>query len=127
MSKLGDIVAIPIALFALKALTGKIEDEEVEPILPEPPKGTAKDYEIKPFQIGEVCLAGLPCGPAGGPKPTGAATGLGFGIDYGELIPFFPETAATADEVFPADGTSDIAKLKDFKYEKLEFDAWWLK
>ena len=33
MSKLGDIVAIPIALFALKALTGKIEDEEVEPIL----------------------------------------------------------------------------------------------
>ena len=126
MSKLGDIVAILIALFALKALTGKIEDEEVEPILPEPPKGTAKDYEIKPFQIGEVCLAGLPCGPAGkGPKPTGAGTGLGFGITYEDIgVPIFPETAADFE---PSNGTSDIAKLKDFKYKELEFDAWWLK
>ena len=130
MSKLGDIVAIPIALFALKALTGKIEDEEVEPILPEPPKGTAKDYEIKPFQIGEVCLAGLPCGPAGkGPKPTGAGTGLGFGIKYEDIgVPIFPETAATADEGFPSDGISDITKLKDFEYNiPKSFDPWWLK
>jgi hypothetical protein len=125
MSKLGDIVAIPIALFALKALTGQVKDEEVEPVLPEPPKGTAKDYEIKPFQIGTVCLPGLPCGPAGGPKPTGAATGLGFGIDYeGIGVPIFPETAADFE---PSNGTSDIAKLKDFKYKELEFDAWWLK
>jgi hypothetical protein len=120
LSKLGNIVAIPIALFALKALTGKIEDEEVEPILPEPPKGTAKDYEIKPFEIGTICLAGLPCGPAGtGPKPTGPAVPFGTGVD---VVPFFPETAATADEVFPSDGTSDITKLKDFKFTFYDFE-----
>jgi hypothetical protein len=125
MSKLGDIVAIPIALFALKALTAQVKDEEVAPVLPEPPKGTAKDYEIKPFQIGTVCLPGLPCGPAGGPKPTGAATGLGFKIDYeGIGVPIFPDTAADFE---PSNGTSDIAKLKDFKYKEFEFDAWWLK
>ena len=131
MSKLGDIVAIPIALFALKALTAQVKDEEITPILPEGTNGyetVLPEHDIKPFQIGKVCLAGLPCGPAGGPKPTGAATGLGFGIDYGELIPFFPETAATADEVFPSDGISDITKLKDFEYNiPKSFDPWWRK
>ena len=128
MSKLGDIVAIPIALFALKALTAQVKDEEVAPVLPEGTNGfkvAREENIIKPFQIGEVCLAGLPCGPAGGPKPTGAATGLGFGIDYeGIGVPIFPDTAVDFE---PSNGTSDIAKLKDFKYEKLEFDAWWLK
>ena len=75
-------------------------------------------------------MAGLPCGPAGkGPKPTGAGTGLGFGIKYEDIgVPIFPETAATADEVFPSDGISDITKLKDFEYNiPKSFDPWWLK
>ena len=127
LSKITDLLAIPIGFLAIKALQGKIEDEEVAPVLPET---TAKDYEIKPFQIGEVCLAGLPCGPAGkGPKPTGAGTGLGFGIKYEDIgVPIFPKTAATADEVFPSDGISDITKLKDFEYNiPKSFDPWWLK
>jgi hypothetical protein len=127
LSKITDLLAIPIGFLAIKALQGKVEDEEVAPVLPET---TAKDYEIKPFQIGEVCLAGLPCGPAGkGPKPTGAGTGLGFGIKYEDIgVPIFPETAATADEVFPSDGISDITKLKDFEYNiPKSFDPWWLK
>ena len=127
MSKLGDIVAIPIALFALKALTAQVKDEEVAPVLPEGTNGfkvAREENIIKPFQIGEVCLAGLPCGPAGtGPKVTGPAVPFGTGVD---VVPFFPEEAATF-EPNTNGGTSDIAKLKDFKYEKLEFDAWWLK
>ena len=116
MSKITDLLAIPIGFLAIKALQGKIEDEEVAPVLPET---TAKDYEIKPFQIGEICLAGLPCGPAGtGPKVTGPAVPFGTGVD---VVPFFPETAATTDEVFPSDGTGDITKLKDFKYTLPDF------
>jgi hypothetical protein len=125
LSKITDLLAIPIGFLAIKALQGKVEDEEVAPVLPET---TAKDYEIKPFQIGEICLAGLPCGPAGtGPKPTGAGTGLGFGIKYEDIgVPIFPETAADFEPKANG-GTSDITKLRDFKYEELEFDAWWLK
>ena len=127
MSKLGDIVAIPIALFALKALTAQVKDEEVAPVLPEGTNGyqtVLPEHDIKPFQIGEVCLAGLPCGPAGtGPKVTGPAVPFGTGVD---VVPYYPEEAATFEPKTNG-GTSDISKLKDFKYEKLEFDAWWLK
>jgi len=125
LSKITDLLAIPIGFLAIKALQGKVKDETA----PEVPIGftvAREENVIKPFQIGEVCLAGLPCGPAGkGPKPTGAGTGLGFGIDYeGIGVPIFPETAADFE---PSNGTSDIAKLKDFKYKELKFDAWWLK
>jgi hypothetical protein len=134
LSKLGDIVAIPIALFALKALTAQVKDEEVAPVLPEGTNGfkvAREENIIKPFQIGEVCLAGLPCtktitGREGQQNLGGDPTGLTFGTDFGELIPFFPEEAATFKPKTNG-GTSDIAKLKDFKYEELEFDAWWLK
>lgn len=124
MSKLGDIVAIPIALFALKTLTAQVKDEkEVKPII-------KADPFVKPLDIGPIGFVGPIFGggtptPKGTPKPTGAGTGLGFGIDYeGIGVPIFPETAA---EFEPSNGTSDIAKLKDFKYKELEFDAWWLK
>jgi hypothetical protein len=133
LSKLGDIVAIPIALFALKTLTAQVKDEEITPVLPEDTNGfkvAREENIIKPFQIGEICLAGLPCtktitGREGQQNLGGTPTGLGFGIDYeGIGVPIFPETAA---DFKPSNGTSDIAKLKDFKYKELEFDAWWLK
>jgi hypothetical protein len=125
LSKITDLLAIPIGFLAIKALQGKVKDEETTPEVPIGFTVARKENIIKPFQIGEICLAGLPCGPAGtGPKVTGPAVPFGTGVD---VVPFFPETAATADEVFPSNGTSDIAKLKDFKYKELKFDAWWLK
>jgi len=130
LSKLGDIVAIPIALFALKTLTAQVKDEEVAPVLPTGFTVAREENIIKPLItepigfVGPIIGGGTPT-PKGTPKPTGAGTGLGFGIDYeGIGVPIFPETAADFE---PSNGTSDIAKLKDFKYKELKFDAWWLK
>ncbi len=128
MSKLGDIVAIPIALFALKALTAQVKDEEeVKPIIKADPFVTPLDIGPIDF-VGPIIGGGTPT-PKGTPKPTGAGTGLGFGIKYEDIgVPIVPETAATADEVFPSDGISDITKLKDFEYNiPKSFDPWWLK
>jgi hypothetical protein len=127
LSKITDLLAIPIGFLAIKALQGKVKDEEeVKPIV-------KADPFIKPLDIGPIGFVGPLIGGGGtqngGPKPTGAGTGLGFGIKYEDIgVPIFPETAATADEVFPSDGISDITKLKDFEYNIPEsFDPWWLK
>lgn len=125
MSKLGDIVAIPIALFALKTLTAQVKDEkEVKPIV-------KADPFVKPLDIGPIGFVspifggGTPT-PKGTPKPTGPGTGLGFGIKYEDIgVPIFPETAVDAK---PSNGISDIKKLKDFEYNiPKSFDPWWLK
>jgi len=122
LSKITDLLAIPIGFLAIKALQGKVKEEEVKPII-------KADPFIKPLDIGPIGFVGPIFGggtptPKGTPKPTGKPTGLGFGIDIEEIAPVFPETAADFE---PSNGTSDIAKLKDFKYKELEFDAWWLK
>ena len=129
MSKLQTALAIPIALFALKAFTKSIPETKT------PPKPTTNGFTMGPagtdmdiaplFPEGLfVSLPGL-----GGTKPTGPtqkATGptvpLGMGTD---VVPFFPESAATAGEEFAAKKPFefkpelfpriDLSKLKEFK------------
>ena len=127
LSKLGDIVAIPIALFALKTLTAQVKDEEVAPVLPTGFTVAREEHKIKPLITGPIGFVGPIIG-GGTPTPEGTppplikdAVPFGTGVD---VVPFFPETAVDFE---PSNGTSDIAKLKDFKYKELEFDAWWLK
>ena len=82
MSKITDLLAIPIGFLAIKALQGKVKDEETTPEVPIGFTVARKENIIKPFQIGEICLAGVPCGPAGtGPKVTGPAVPFGTGVD----------------------------------------------
>ena len=123
LSKITDLLAIPIGFLAIKALQGKVKDEVTAPEV------QIADPFIKPLDIGPIGFVGPLIGGGGtqngGPTPTGPGTGLGFGIDYEDIgVPIFPETAADFE---PSNGTNDIAKLKDFKYKELEFDAWWLK
>jgi hypothetical protein len=123
LSKITDLLAIPIGFLAIKALQGKVKDEEeVDPIIKEGPFVTPLD--IEPIQVGNL-LFGTPT-PEGTPPPLiKDAVPFGTGVD---VVPFFPETAATADEVFSSDGISDITKLKDFEYNiPKSFDPWWLK
>ena len=117
MSKITDLLAIPIGFLAIKALQGKVKDEEeVKPIIKADPFVTPLD--IGPIQVGNLLLGGTPT-PEGTPPPLiKDAVPFGTGVD---VVPFFPETAATADEVFPSNGTSDITKLKDFKYTLPDF------
>ena len=115
MSKITDLLAIPIGFLAIKALQGKVKDETAPEVLADP--------FIKPLDIGPIGFVGPLIGGGGtqngGPTPTGPAVPFGTGVD---VVPFFPETAATADEVFPSDGTSDITKLKDFKFTFYDFE-----
>ena len=116
MSKITDLLAIPIGFLAIKALQGKVKDETT-------PEVQTADPFIKPLDIGPIGFVGPLIGGGGtqngGPKITGPAVPFGTGVD---VVPFFPETAATADEVFPSDGTSDITKLKDFKFTFYDFE-----
>jgi hypothetical protein len=108
MSKITDLLAIPIGFLAIKALQGKVKDETT----PEVPIADPfiKPLDIGPIQVGNLLLGGTPT-PEGTPPPLiKDAVPFGTGVD---VVPFFPETAATANEVFPSDGTSDIAKLED--------------
>ena len=107
MSKITDLLAIPIGFLAIKALQGKVKDEETTPevLIADP---FIKPLDIGPIQVGNL-LFGTPT-PEGTPLPLiKDAVPFGTGVD---VVPFFPETAATADEVFPSNGTSDIAKIK---------------
>jgi hypothetical protein len=119
VSKLGTLVAIPLGLFAIKQLQKQFPDEkDPKPIVEKGftlgPAGT--DMDIAPlFPEGLfVSLPGL-----GGTKPTGPrqkATGptvpLGMGTD---VVPFFPESAATAAEKFAAkDPFTGLAGLPKF-------------
>ena len=118
MSKLGTALAIPIALFALKAFTKAIPETKT-PTKPTTtgftmgPAGT--DMDIAPlFPDGLfVSLPGLggtrPTGPAR--KATGPTTKFGVGTD---VVPFFPDTAVGASERFAAkDPFAGLAGLKD--------------
>ena len=116
MSKLGTLVAIPLGLFAIKQLQKQFPDEkDPKPVVQKGftlgPAGT--DMDIAPlFPEGLfVSLPGL-----GGTKPTGPtqkATGptvpLGMGTD---VVPFFPETAATAGKEFAAKKPFEFGSFK---------------
>ena len=121
LSKITDLLAIPIGFLAIKALQGKVKDEEeVKPIIKADPFVTPLD--IGPIQVGNLLLGGTPT-PEGTPEPLiKDAVPFGTGTD---IVPFFPETAA---DFKPSNGTSDITKLKDFEYNiPKSFDPWWLK
>ena len=127
MSKITDLLAIPIGFLAIKALQGKVKDEKTTPEVPIGFTVAREENIIKPLITGPIGFVGPIIG-GGTPTPEGTppplikdAVPFGTGVD---VVPFFPETAVDFE---PSNGTSDIAKLKDFKYKELEFDAWWLK
>jgi hypothetical protein len=134
LSKITDLLAIPIGFLAVKALQGKVKDEETTPeVLPTGFTVAREENIIKPLITGPIGFVGPLIGsgtptPKGTPKPTGAGTGLGFGIKYEDIgVPIFPETAADFKPKTNG-GTSDITKLKDFEYNiPKSFDPWWLK
>ena len=118
MSKLGTALAIPIALFALKAFTKAIPETKT-PTKPATtgftlgPAGT--DMDIAPlFPDGLfVSLPGLggtrPTGPTR--KATGPTTKFGVGTD---VVPFFPKGAGDPSLLKPLEGLAGLKDLPKF-------------
>ena len=122
MSKLAALVAIPLGLLALKRLQKQFPDDPTpKKLVPEGftlgPSGTNMD--IAPlFPEGLQLTTRIPGGAA---KATGPTVPLGMGTD---VVPFFPESAATAAEKFAAkDPFAGLAKLKGFgEIKPISFD-----
>ena len=116
MSKLGTLVAIPLGLFAIKQLQKQFPDEkDPKPVVQEGftlgPAGT--DMDIAPlFPTGKLELTTR---QTTGLTATGPTVPLGMGTD---VVPFFPESAATAAEEFAAKTPFEFGSFK-FDWRKL--------
>ena len=123
MSKLGALVAIPLGLFAIKQLQKQFPDEkDPEPVIKEDegftlgPAGTDMDIApLFPDITDEGILIGQTRIPGGAAKATGPTVPLGMGTD---VVPFFPETAATAGKEFAAKKPFEFGSFK-FDWRKL--------
>ena len=100
MSKLGTLIAIPIALWGVKQLQKQFPDDpNAKPIgFTLGPAGT--DMDIAPlFPEGLQLTTTIPGGAA---VATGPTQPLGTGVTATGSVPFFPDTAASAAEEFAA-------------------------
>ena len=128
MSKLQTALAIPIALFALKAITKSVTDTKTpSKLIPEGftmgPAGT--DMDIAPlFPTGKITV-GLPGLGGGTTIPGGARSGgpaKPIGADV--VIPFFPKQTGKTFTGVKIDPTKfpKIGNIKDLNFQTGLFD-----
>jgi len=101
MSKLGTLIAIPIALWGVKQLQKQFPDDPNAKPVGFTLGPAAPDMDIAPlFPTGELELTTTI--PGGAAVATGITQPLGTGVTATGIVPFFPETAAGAAEEFAA-------------------------
>ena len=108
MSKLGTLVAIPLGLFAIKAAVDLIPKDD-KPVLPIVPEGKDDTTPIVPL------IPSLPPTPL--VIPPQEPSKIKIDIPEG-IVPFFPETAATAGKEFAAKKPFEFGSFK-FDWRKL--------
>ena len=116
--RLGELLAIPIALFTLKALTTKKEVETIAPLIP---TKTVVDFaEFIPQTLDVFLLGGT---KPTGPPITGEYTGL---QPIGYVPPTFEPVKGLLEEF---GGTGEYLKeVGEFTYDlPVSFDPWWKK
>ncbi len=103
---LPSLLAVPVGLAILKAAVDRIPKEDPTPIVPIVPEGKDDTTPIVPL------IPSLPPKPLVIPPQVPSK----IKIDVPEgIVPFFPETAATAGKEFAAkDPFAGLAKLKGF-------------
>jgi hypothetical protein len=114
MSKLGTLVAIPVALWGLKQLQKQFPDDpNAKPLITIGPAGT--DMDIAPlFPTGKLELTTtIPGGPA---VATGPTQPLGTGVTA-TPVPFFPETAGTFTPTGLGLPSADFTGFQEFEYK----------
>ena len=106
MSKLGTLIAIPIALWGVKQLQKQVKDEPApKPLIKEGfVLGPAAPPIVDIFPKGPIGTVGAVVGPTTGIKHTGPSKPIGADV----VIPFFPETAVGADIRFAEEKPFDF-------------------
>jgi len=100
MSKLGTLIAIPIALWGVKQLQKQFPDDPNAKPVGFTLGPAAPDMDITPlFPEGLQLTTTIPGGAA---VATGPTQPLGTGVTATGIVPFFPDTAASAAEEFAA-------------------------